>query len=454
MLKAVCWLANIGPAAGEMADAAGKEKVTIRALLQSVKYGLSPEQLWKDYIKMIGEECPYEKYGHNSFVDFLKAMPDVARFSTVRGQTVVVPVATAETKHIAKMVANQKCTAGSNVRNIRGNPPADAAKTVPLDLQAKVKRLILPYPNGIPLHLLPTLFAKRYGYNIIPEKFGYMSTEEFVCCGLQMDITMDKTENIRVVQLQETPPTSLSLAGFRPTVGRGRPHRGGAQGGRGGSSQGSWDRQPQGGWDRQPQGGWDRQPQGGWDRQPQGGWDRQPQREWDRQPQGGWDRQPQGGSGRQPQGGWDRQPQGGGHRQPQGGWDRQPQGGGHRQPQGGWDRQSQEAEMFPKARPVQGSTASHEEQLVNKFNKKLSLNDIDRSPIGPPKPLPQQKNSKSGDPPATSPKPVPRTFKGVLWRMLKQYPRGIPLPNFQEYYRVSVRAVSCGQRCLVFLGRL
>ena len=329
-----------------MADGTGREKVTIRALLQSVKYGLTPEQLWRDYIKMIGEECQYRKYGHNSFIDFLRAMPDVVRFSTVRGQTVVVPVATAETRHIAKMVASQKCTAGSNLRPVRGKPPTDT-KLVPLDLQAKLKRLMLPYPNGIALHLLPAAFAKRYGYNLIPEKFGYMSMEQFIVHGVQLDIVLDSTNRTQTVKLRDAPPTSLSVAGFRPTIGRGRSRGGGTR--------------------------------------------------------------------------------------------------------GGWGQQSKRLELH-HTESAQGGAASQEEQLVRKFSMNLSLNDIDRSPIGPPKPLPQQQAEKTGHSPSTSPKAVPETFKGVLWRLLKQYPRGIPLPYFQEYYRV--RAPSCSQHCFVQVTRL
>lgn len=317
-----------------MADGAGREKVTIRALLQSVKYGLSPEQLWKDYIKMVGEECQYCKYGHNSFIEFLQSMPDVARFCSVRGQPVVVPVATAETKHIAKMVASQKCTVGSNVRTVRGKPSTDI-KLVPLDLQAKVKRLLLSYPNGMALHHLPAAFAKRYGYNLIPEKFGYMSMEQFIGHGMRMDIRLDSAEHTQFVKLRDTPPASLSVAGFRPTVGRGRSHGGGAQ--------------------------------------------------------------------------------------------------------GGWGQQSRRVGVHHHT--VRGAT-SQEEQLTNKFNMNLSLNDIDRSPIGPPKPLPQQPAEKGGHTVSTSPKPVPETFKGVLWRLLKQYPGGIPLPHFQECYRVRVTLLS------------
>ena len=319
-----------------MADGAEREKVTIRALLQSVKYGLSPEQLWKDYIRMIGEECQYRKYGHNSFIEFLQAMPDVVRFSVVRGQAVVVPVATAETKHIAKMVASQKCTAGSNVPAVRGKPPAHT-KMIPLDLQAKVKRILLAHPNGIALHHLPSAFAKRYGYNLIPEKFGYMSMELFVGHGLQMDIQLDQ-DHTQIVRLRDTPPAALSVAGFRPTVGRGRSRGGGVQGGRG--------------------------------------------------------------------------------------------------------QQSRRAETHYAA-SVSVSAGSKEEQLANKFGMTLSLNDIDRSPIGPPKPLPQQQVENVGHSPSTSSKPVPESFKGVLWRLLKQYPGGIPLPHFQEYYRVRAQVVQC-----------
>ena len=92
-----------------------QEKKLIRALLQSVKFGLTQFQLWEDYSKLIGKECHYQKYGFSSFNELLTAIPDTVRFGTHKGQTVVVAVVTAETVGIAKMVASQRTARkGSN----------------------------------------------------------------------------------------------------------------------------------------------------------------------------------------------------------------------------------------------------------------------------------------------------------------------------------------------------
>ena len=188
-----------------------REKKEIRALLQSVKYGLTTSQLWKDYIKMIGRECNYRKYGFCSFNEFLKAIPDTVRFT--EGNTVVLPVTT-ETKHISKMVARQKTQSGSNlIRPPTGQERKTDVKPVPFHLQVKLKHLMVSqYPNGLPMSQFPEVFARKYGFNILPEKFGYTSMMDFISKGSEvLRIVPDETRTTQLVKLAEN-PISLTLS--------------------------------------------------------------------------------------------------------------------------------------------------------------------------------------------------------------------------------------------------
>ena len=54
-----------------------KIKKILRALLLSVKCGLTPNELCSEYFAMTGKVLQYKKYGYNSAIDMFKDMPDV-----------------------------------------------------------------------------------------------------------------------------------------------------------------------------------------------------------------------------------------------------------------------------------------------------------------------------------------------------------------------------------------
>ena len=64
-----------------------------------------------------------------------------------------------------------------------------------------------------------------------------------------------------------------------------------------------------------------------------------------------------------------------------------------------------------------------------------SLNDIDHFPLKSPHLdiLKQEIDKEYNRQPS-----VPEAYKGVLWRLLKQYPEGVPIKCLKEYYRVSI----------------
>jgi hypothetical protein len=317
-----------------------REKKQIRAILQSVKLGLNVGQLWKDYIKIIGTECDYRQYGFHSFQDFLAGIPDTVRFTKYKGDTIVVPVVTTETKHLSKMVAKQKTQGGSNVsRRPSASKDKYDIKPVPLDLQGKLKRLMIPYPSGLPVNLFAKVFAKKYGFNILPEKFGYASMTDFISKGSQvLQIVPDETGVTQLVKVVEN-PTSFSISDLRPTVSARRKGRVASE------------------------------------------------------------------------------------------------------------CTAIRSETTFSWKPTFGrsisettdrSPHSREEKLSSSFGRQMSLNDIDTSPIVPAKPqLGRSKGSLADlDPIEEDNKPkVPESLKGILWRLLKQHPSGIPLQYLPHFYQ-------------------
>ena len=323
-----------------------REKKEIRALLQSVKYGLTTSQLWKDYIKMIGRECNYRKYGFYSFNEFLKAIPDTVRFTKYRGDIVVVPVVTTETKHISKMVARQKTQSGSNlIRPPTGRERKTDVKPVPLDLQGKLKRLMVSYPNGLPLSQFPEVFARKYGFNILPEKFGYTSMMDFISKGSEvLRIVPDKTRTTQLVKLAEN-PISLTLSGIRsPSSVR--------HGGRRMSEHVVI----------------------------------------------------------------------------------------HSESSFQWNPASAFGRSISVTSDNRDNPSHVDGNLSSLMGRHLSLNDIDHSPIKPTRPplgvakgrLNQLDSFEVEDKPK-----IPDSLKGILWRLLKQHPAGIPLKYLPQFYKVG-----------------
>ena len=66
--------------------------------------------LEKDYSAVIGCHLPYEKFGFNNSVDFLRSLSDILRVSSRNGQIIFYGIADKSTEHILSMVRKQKKT--------------------------------------------------------------------------------------------------------------------------------------------------------------------------------------------------------------------------------------------------------------------------------------------------------------------------------------------------------
>uniref|UniRef100_A0A1X7TGF6 HTH OST-type domain-containing protein n=1 Tax=Amphimedon queenslandica TaxID=400682 RepID=A0A1X7TGF6_AMPQE len=86
-------------------------KKTIRSLLLSAKNGLTPVQLTKDYMAMIGNPIPVQELGFPSLFELLKHMPDAVAMHKSRGGTLMLRgLASDSCIHVAQLVSRQKAT--------------------------------------------------------------------------------------------------------------------------------------------------------------------------------------------------------------------------------------------------------------------------------------------------------------------------------------------------------
>jgi hypothetical protein len=56
-------------------------KIILRGLLISSAQTLTAEQLHRDYRLQEGQNVPYHKFGYNSFLEYLKSIPDAVSVS-------------------------------------------------------------------------------------------------------------------------------------------------------------------------------------------------------------------------------------------------------------------------------------------------------------------------------------------------------------------------------------
>lgn len=86
-----------------------KAKKLIRSLLISCPRGMPAKDLAADFRNTMGRPLPFQDFGYRSLDEFIKNIPDVVRvLPGPNGETYYYGVATAETQHVARLVATQK----------------------------------------------------------------------------------------------------------------------------------------------------------------------------------------------------------------------------------------------------------------------------------------------------------------------------------------------------------
>ncbi|KAM9212408.1 tudor domain-containing protein 5 isoform 3-T3 [Dugong dugon] len=166
-------------------------KKEIRSLLISTKDGLTPQQLEKEYLLMVGNHLPLRILGYGSTMEMVLDMPDVVSVCPSGDGTVILKAIPDEsTKGIASLVAKQR----SN-HKVRNSTPKGRAGVCP----GSSSRGRVPYRGRVPpilpavvkselkdlLALSPVLlsdfekaFAKRFGRSFQYVQYGFLSMFE------------------------------------------------------------------------------------------------------------------------------------------------------------------------------------------------------------------------------------------------------------------------------------
>ncbi|PNJ53597.1 TDRD5 isoform 3 [Pongo abelii] len=163
----------------------------IRSLLISTKDGLSPQELEKEYLLMVGNHLPLRILGYRSTMELVLDMPDVVSVCPGAGGTVILKAIPDEsTKGIASLVAKQRSS--HKVRNSmhKGRPSiysvprshrrvpyrGRVAPILPAVVKSELKDLLALSP--VLLSDFEKAFAKRFGRSFQYMQYGFLSMFE------------------------------------------------------------------------------------------------------------------------------------------------------------------------------------------------------------------------------------------------------------------------------------
>ncbi|XP_015425406.1 PREDICTED: tudor domain-containing protein 5-like [Myotis davidii] len=163
----------------------------IRSLLISTKDGLTPQQLEKEYLLMVGNHLPLRVLGYRSTMELVLDMPDVVSVCPCGDGTVILKAIPDEsTRGIASLVAKQRSS--HKVRNsmqkgrasvcsgpsfhhrvpYRGRVPP----ILPAVVKSELKDLLALSP--VLLSDFEKAFAKRFGRSFQYMQYGFLSMFE------------------------------------------------------------------------------------------------------------------------------------------------------------------------------------------------------------------------------------------------------------------------------------
>uniref|UniRef100_A0A667ILP6 Tudor domain-containing protein 5 n=1 Tax=Lynx canadensis TaxID=61383 RepID=A0A667ILP6_LYNCA len=163
----------------------------IRSLLISTKDGLTPQQLEKEYLLMVGSHLPLRVLGYRSTMELVLDMPDVVTVCPCGDGTVILKAIPDEsTKGIASLVAKQRsnhkvrnsmprgrasvCSGPSSRRRVpyRGRVPP----ILPAVVKSELKDLLALSP--VLLSDFEKAFSRRFGRSFQYVQYGFLSMFE------------------------------------------------------------------------------------------------------------------------------------------------------------------------------------------------------------------------------------------------------------------------------------
>lgn len=151
----------------------------VRGLLLSVQNGLTVAEIQRDYKCMIGKPFPFRELGHNTPLDLLKDLSDVARPSWENGVLVLRGIPDATTRHIARLVARQKKSSPRRKKRLTSYQP-EQAPVLPHFIRTQIKELLTGYPSGLLGSMFAAAFKRRFGEEINYKRLEFKSLNQLL----------------------------------------------------------------------------------------------------------------------------------------------------------------------------------------------------------------------------------------------------------------------------------
>uniref|UniRef100_A0A8C3WYA1 Tudor domain-containing protein 5 n=1 Tax=Catagonus wagneri TaxID=51154 RepID=A0A8C3WYA1_9CETA len=187
----------------------------IRSLLISAKDGLTPQQLEKEYLLMVGNHLPLRILGYRSTMELVLDMPDVVSVCPCGdGSVILKAIPDESTKGIANLVAKQRsnhkvrnsmqkggagvCSGPSSCRRVpyRGRVPP----VLPAVVKSEMKDLLALSP--VLLSDFEKAFAKRFGRSFQYVQYGFLSMFEVLSAASDV-ISVEQTRAGSLLMLKK-----------------------------------------------------------------------------------------------------------------------------------------------------------------------------------------------------------------------------------------------------------
>ncbi|KAM9002463.1 tudor domain-containing protein 5 isoform 4-T4 [Sarcophilus harrisii] len=210
----------------------------IRSLLISTKDGLTPQQLEREYLSMVGNHLPLRILGYRSTMELVLDMPDVVSVCPCGDGTVILKAIPDETtKGIASLVAKQRSS--NKLRNSTQKGRANVGSSsgsrrrlpyrgrIPPILPAVVKSELKDLLAFSPILLsdFEKAFAKRFGRSFQYMQYGFLSMFEVLSAASDI-IAVEQTRAGSLLTLKRNLPSEQKRglpAGKTPQVGTKQP---------------------------------------------------------------------------------------------------------------------------------------------------------------------------------------------------------------------------------------